>query len=469
MRQELAIRIALGLVIGAGTASRGLAQREPLPAGSFTRVEADSDADGLPDPCDSCPRVTYEPGFDWGECGPMDLDPDNDLRPECKARERVADVLLSDSHFVTHMSFAVIKNGTLHFADAFEYIGQGRFDHTPRGVHRLYRIGSTSKSVVATAAKVMEERGELLLDDFVSDDDGSQEFLDPQRTLRDLLTHRGAFRLDNGALHLYCHPGDLEAFWSEPDDLVSPHYDSARYGNLGGGFAYSAFNYSLGGAHLAHRAGVAFADVLQSRVFDGAGMCTATLDGARAVGTRLGNGWAVSEEGVMHVGPYINLYSQTDDRCEDNFYSSDDLPGDPYGWQVYRLDEADAEARDPAGGVMASAIDLAHLAETLLDAYHGRPSILSPEGVRDLWWATSDLGCFPNCPYQRYYGIGFFTDTLPGDPVTEVEHGGSRPGFASAFVLRPEDDAAVCVLANADVSTRRLSDLAKAILDDFGG
>lgn len=463
-RRVVAIGFGVFLAVLTSGAS---AQREPVAGAPHVRVDVDSDLDGLPDPCDDCPRVSYSPGFDWSECGPMDLNPDNDLQPECKARERVARVLLTDERFVTQMSFAVVKDGVLHFADAFEYIGGGQYLRDPTGVSRLYRIGSTSKSVLAVTAKVMEEHGELSFADFVSDEDGTQEFQNPQRTLRDLLTHRGAFKTDYGAIHLFCYPGDLAAFWREPDDIVSPHYDSATYGNLGGGYQYSAFNYGLAGAYVANRAGVPYARVLQTRVFDAAGMCTATLDGPRAVGTPIGNGWGVSETATMHVGPYINSYSTFDDRCEDNFYSSEDLPGDDYSWQIYHLDEADAEARDPAGGVMASAIDLAHFAEALLDSYHGRGGPVSPEGIRDLWWATTDLGCNANCPYERYYGVGFFTDTLPGEPVHQAGHGGARPGFATGFVLRPEADLAVCVLANADVSTVKLSDLAKAILDDF--
>ena len=171
----------------------------------------------------------------------------------------------------------------------------------------------------------------------------------------------------------------------------------------------------------------------------------------------------------MHLGPYISQESQTDPLCEDNFYSSEDLPGDPYTWQTYHLDEADGDARDPAGGVMASVLDLAHFAETLLDSYHGRPGgLLTQAGIRDLWSATTDLGCHPSCPYQRYYAIGFFTDSLAGQPVTEVEHGGVRAGYTSAFVLRPETDSAVSILVNANVRSVMLSNLAKTILDDFG-
>ena len=456
--------IGIALIATGQQRVMGQSFSEPLYT-SYPRV--DSDRDGLPDRCDECPEVEYDPGFDWDECAPMDEDPANDPQPECKARERIAQMLLSHTAFITHMAFAVVKEGTVYFADAFEYIGQNQYIHNPDEVNRLYRVGSTSKSITATAAKILEETGGLSFEDFVNDDDATQELPDGQRTLRHLLTHQGAFLLDDGAVHLFCYLGDLAAFWSEPDDLVSPHYDSERYGNLGGGFEYSAFNYSLAGAYIAHRAGMSFRKTLQTRIFDSAGMCTATTHGSRAVRTTIGCSAAVSEGPVMHIGPYINLVSPFDDRCEDNFYSSEDLPGDQYYWQYYHLDEADAEARDPAGGVMASVIDLAHFSEMLLECYHGPGGLLSPEGVRDLWAATHDFECYPDCPFQPYYGIGFFTDALPGEPVTEVEHGGSRAGYTCAFVLRPEADLAVCVLANADVSTVDMSDLAKVILDDF--
>lgn len=464
-------RTAVFLIACAQVVSATLAPGQPVPASAPAFRAAhllDSDGDGLPDSFDSCPRLEYAAGFDWAQCGPMDLNPDNDALPECKARERVAKLIFTGGVFVTRISFAVVKDGQVHFADAFEYVGQGQYVHDPAGAYRLYRVGSTSKAVAAVAAKVMEESGELTLADYVDDEDGTQKLEGGERTLRQLLAHLGAFKTDYGAIHLFCYPGDLAAFWSEPDDMVSPHYASEHYGNLGGGYQYSAFNYSLAGAYLAHKAGEPFARLIQSRVFDAAGMCTASFDGPRAVGTAIGSGWGVSQAPVMHVGPYVNFYSQFDPRCEDNFYSSEDLPGDPYQWQFYHADEAAAEARDPAGGVIASTIDLAHFAAALLESYHGPGGIVSPQGIRDIWKATSDLGCGSNCPYQRYYGLGFFTSSASGKTIAEVEHGGSRPGFASAFVIRPEANSAVCILVNADVSTVTLSTVAKAILDDFG-
>jgi CubicO group peptidase (beta-lactamase class C family) len=438
--------------------------------GNTLRVSGDIDQDGLPDDQDSCPAVSYTPQFKECNCASMDLNPGNDPQAECKARERVAQMLVGPNGgiLVTHMAFAVVKNGVLHFADAFTYLGAGQYEHDPDGIYRLYRIGSTTKSMTAVAAKALEEAGQLSLSDFVNDDDATQEFVGGQRTLSQLLSHKGAFKVDNGAIHLFCYPNGLASFWLEPDDLISPHYNSAVYGNLGGGYNYSAFNFSLAGAYLANRTGLPFQHILQTRIFDLAGMCTATLDGLRAKNSTIGAGPGVSQAAVMHVGPYINLVSPTDPLCEDNFYSSNDVYGQSsYSWQYYQLDEAAAEPRDPAGGVIASAIDLAHFAETLLASYHGTGGLLTPAGIRQLWGATSDLGCGSGCPYERYYGTGFFTNSLPGQPVTQVGHGGSRAGYATAFVLRPEDNSAVCILGNADLSTVALSNLAKSILDDF--
>jgi len=429
---------------------------------------ADTDRDGIDDPDDTCPVLAYTPGFQWTQCAPMDLDPDNDTQPACKARERVARLMLQNGRFTTQMAFAVVKNGVLHFADAFAYVGQGQWMHDPAGVYHLYRIGSTSKSVTAVAAKILEENRTLSLSDYVSADDASRVLVNGQVTLRQLLSHRGAFRVDSGAIHLFCHRGDLAAFWRDPDDLVSPHYDSPPYGNLGGGYEYSAFNYSLAGAYLTTQTGRPFAQLIQTLVFDRVGMCTATFDGARATRSLIGVGVGVSQAAVMHVGPYINLVAPTDPRCVDNFYSSPDVYGSSsYTWQAYHLDEAAAEARDPPGGVIASVVDLAHFAVALLDSYRAPGGILSQAGIRELWQAHVDLGCGTGCPYERYYGLGFFTDSLPGAPVNQVGHGGSRPGYASAFVLRPERDSAVVILANADVSTVSMSNVAKQILDDF--
>lgn len=440
----------------------------PIPAQVAKNLIAiDSDGDGLPNGSDSCPQVSYQPGFSAGSCAPMDLNPNNDSDPECKARERVADMLLNNGMFTTRIAFAVVKDGKLHFADAFEYTGGGTYRHDPEGIHRLYRIGSTSKSVTAVTAKILEENGILHLDDFVSDDDGSKVASNGQRTLRQLLRHQGAFKLDAGALHLFCYPGDLPTFWSEANDLVSPHYDSSTFGNLGGGYQYSAFNYSLAGAYLQNQGGLPFTELVQRHLFDYTGMCTASFDGSRAVTTSIGFVPGVSQSAVMHVGPTINLKSQSDPLCQDNYYSSDALPGDPYTWLYYRMDEASALPRDPAGGVIASVVDMGNFAEALLTSYHTPNGVISQAGIRDLWGGVSDLGCGGNCPYEPFYGTGFFTNTQPGNPVQQVGHGGSRAGFSSAFVLRPEDNMAVAILANADVSTVAMSNLAKTILDDF--
>ena len=442
--------LALGFVASANAAAPGTGN--------------DADQDGLPDSVDACPVVDYAPGFLWSDCQPMDQDPGNDVRPECKARERIVQLLGS----YNRVAFSVVKNGRVHFADAFRYTGEGQTAHDPEGIHRLFRIGSTTKPATAVTGRILQDEGNLSFDDFVNDKDATQVLDGGERRLRHLLTHQGSFSLDSGAVHLFCYPGNVAAFWAEPNDLVSPHYDSATWGNLGGGYNYSAFNYSLGGAYMAHRTGESFEQILQSRLFDPAGMCTATVDGNRAASSPIGAGVAgVSTSASMHLGPYINLVSPTDPLCDDNFYSSEDLYGDAYSFQIYHLDEAAADARDPAGGVIASVVDMAHFAGSLMAAYHGTGSLISQQGITELWEATVDLAGHPHAQYHNYYGIGFFTDNVADEPITQVGHGGSRAGYASAFVLRPEARLAVSILVDGDASTVALSDVAKTILDDF--
>jgi CubicO group peptidase (beta-lactamase class C family) len=182
----------------------------------------DSDRDGLPDATDTVPSVSYTPGFAATNCAAMDLDPSNDSDPECKARERVAGFLASQQGFVQKIAFSVVKSGEVHFADAFARNTSGQVIHDPGGIHRLFRIGSTTKSMTAVAAKVLEERAKLSLTDYVSDDDASRLTVGGKRTLRHLLSHQGAFKLDTGHIYLFGYPGTLQAFWKEKGDSVSP-------------------------------------------------------------------------------------------------------------------------------------------------------------------------------------------------------------------------------------------------------
>lgn len=87
------------------------------PYGPFggSLVAGDSDQDGLPDDQDSCPLAITAPRFHACNCAAMDLSPGNDLQPECKARERVVEMLIdpNDGIFVVHMALAVVRNGAL--------------------------------------------------------------------------------------------------------------------------------------------------------------------------------------------------------------------------------------------------------------------------------------------------------------------------------------------------------------------
>ena len=440
-----------------------------LLASAATLAAQDADGDGLPDQQDSVPRVSYVPLFDARSCPPLDLDPSNNPTPQGMARERVARFLANESSPATRIAFAIVVDGSVHFADAFERLPNRSIRRDPQSIHRLFRVGSTTKPLVSVAAKILEEKRVLSFADFVDDADGTQKLSGGQVTLRQLLTHRGAFKRGDGHIYMYCFPGNLRAFWMVQDEFVSPRYGSSRFGNLAGGFEYSGFNYGLAGAYLEHKTGLAFDQVLQRYVFDRTRMATASLDAARAHKARIGGTVGTTKTSQMHVGPFVNLTAPTDPNAIDNYYSSNDVYGvSQYSQQSYRLDECAADARDPAGGVVASVIDLAHFARELIAAYHGRSALLTRAGLLDLWAPTHDYNCGSGCPYQRYYATGFFTGTPKGQPVVEVEHGGSRAGYNSVFVIRPEARTAISILVNANVDLLEMNRVGKRVLDDLG-
>jgi hypothetical protein len=100
-------------------------------------AQTDTDQDGWNDDVDACASVVYQPSFDWTGCAPTDQNPGNDAQFECRARERVIQTLLSSGVFVTHIAFSIVKGGSVHFADAFSYVGAGQYVHDPAGIHRL--------------------------------------------------------------------------------------------------------------------------------------------------------------------------------------------------------------------------------------------------------------------------------------------------------------------------------------------
>src|SRR5215472_19378034 len=170
---------------------------------------------------------------------------------------------------VPGLSAAVVLDGEPRWSQGF---GMADLEnYSPATSSTLFRLGSISKSITATAVLQIWERGKLVLDAPV------QTYCPafPQKewpiTTRELLGHLGGIRHygpdgkgdvpEDSARHFANMQESLELFARDP--LVA---------KPGTEFHYSTYGYTLIGCALEGATGEKFVDVVRKNVFEPAGM-----------------------------------------------------------------------------------------------------------------------------------------------------------------------------------------------------
>lgn len=247
-------------------------------------------------------------------------------------------------------------------------------------------IASTSKQFTAMAVLMLVERGELSLDDALSDRlPGMPDWAD-EVTLRDLLHHTSGIGDFLGATI----ESDTEHITS--DDIVEWVRTRARAGGTGS-FSYSNTNYNLLAAVVAEATGEPFAEWMQSEAF-----------GPLGLDARF---WPAGEADAANHHPR----GDTDFRVAESVW-----------------------ADVGSGGVLISPSDLVRWADQVR-----APSLVSAETLE------AALADTERVDDARAYGPGLivFSDGTIG-------HGGDGEGGNSAFVMSPDRRTAVAVLCNQD-------------------
>ena len=291
---------------------------------------------------------------------------------------------------------AVVIDGKLAFSTG---IGVKRAGETaPVTSKTLFRLASTSKVITAIAVHKLVEQG--LLDTL----DRSVPSLAPWFTRRAgddvagvtvdrLLAHTAAIPDDNT---VRCPPPARlrDFFTAQPQaPLLAPP---------GVVWNYSNANYLLLGALVEELSGRSFADYVQTQVLSPAGMTTATLDVAAAA-----------------TGDFAFGHDVKGGLLQDNLY--------------------DCATLHPAGGVVASVDDFAHLMESLMAG-----TVLTPSSVESLFRPRIANQQQPG----RGYAAGVFTVDYQGLPL--VMHPGGMPGYAAFFAMVPSRKFGIVALVNAD-------------------
>jgi CubicO group peptidase (beta-lactamase class C family) len=296
---------------------------------------------------------------------------------------------------VSGASIAIVCNGTVYSA------GMGQTATTsgsPVTEHTRFNVGSTQKAFTAALALRLAEKGTIALSDpaskWVTQTNTSAPY-GRSFTIAELLSHVSgypAYPID-AAQSL-----DLAGFFTQMGQvqLWSPPGVVFDYNNLG---------FELAGLAMQNATGQPFASLVESEVFPNAGMTDARMDPAK-----------VTSEGDYAVG----YPSDNSGPVHPN-----DLAGTVFG---------------PDTGAWASADDLAHFANTLMDGGGGLLQAASL-ALMTTPHVTSDD------PSQEY-GYGMFVTDYGGTPMWS--HPGDNSGYEADLTIFPTLGFASALLMNSD-------------------
>jgi len=315
------------------------------------------------------------------------------------------------------VSVAVVANGAAAWAAGFGAADLENF--VPATSHTLYRVGSISKSITATAALLLWQQGKLDLDAPVQKYCPAFPQKDEPITTRELLGHLGGIRhyksesqddpeIGNTKHLLNPIRGGLDFFKNDP--LVA---------KPGTEYHYSTQGYTLVGCAIEGASGENYVDYVRENVLTPAGMTHTVVDNRFA------------------IVPFRT-----------RFYTKDSSGA------ITNADFLDSSYKIPGGGWLSSANDMAQFEVAMLN------DRLVSRSTRDLMWTPLK----PTDGKEDDYALGWGTGKDLG--VVDVGHGGDQQGTSTFFMIVPERRAGVVVLINLDSghATDLAIDLMKIVL-----
>jgi serine beta-lactamase-like protein LACTB, mitochondrial len=301
---------------------------------------------------------------------------------------------------VPGLSAAVVMDGEPRWSEGF---GMADLEnYSPATSSTLFRLGSISKPLSATAVLHLWERGKLDLDAPVQK--YCPEF--PQKewpiTARQLLGHLGGIRHyspdgkgdvpEDSARHFLSMKESLQLFANDP--LVA---------QPGMKFNYSTYGYTLIGCVFEGAASEKFIDYLRKNVFDPAEMGQTRDDDFFAVIPHRTRWYHKDKSGIVRNAGVL-----------------------------------DSSYKIPGGGIISSADDMAKFETAIL-----RDKLLK-RATRDLMWTslkTTD-------GKETGYGLGWGIVDKFGLHI--LAHTGGQQGTSTAFAVVPSRNVGVVVLCNMD-------------------
>jgi serine beta-lactamase-like protein LACTB, mitochondrial len=323
------------------------------------------------------------------------------LSPEKQTEIETAVARFMSSTHVPGVSVAVVENGAYEWAQGFGFADLE--NNAPANEHTLYRLGSISKSLTATAAIELWERGKLDLDAPV------QKYCPafPQKpwpiSTREVMGHLGGIRHYKSGSQDDPEIGNTKHF----DDPIQAGLDFFKNDPLlsepGTHFHYSTQGYTLVGCVIEGASGSHYVDFVRQNVFVPSDMEQTQVDNR------------------FKIVPYrTRFYRKTDSGTVEN------------------SDFLDSSYKIPGGGWLSSAEDMAKFEVAILN------DKLMKRSTRDLMWTPVK----PTDGKVNGYALGWGTFSEGG--VLYTGHSGGQQGTSTDFLIAPEQRDGVVVLTNME-------------------
>ncbi|HEV2380480.1 MAG TPA: serine hydrolase domain-containing protein [Terriglobia bacterium] len=321
--------------------------------------------------------------------------------------ERAVSTAMSQGH-IPGLSTAIVTDRQLRWSNGYGMADLENF--VPAKAATVYRLGSISKPITATAIMQLVEQGKLDLDAPV------QKYCSafpPKRwpvTSRELLGHLGGVR------HYTQKEEEAEytSHFTSVADGLAIFKDDPLLAEPGTEFRYSSFGYNLLGCVVEGASGQPFAAYLHEHIFVPAGMDHIQPDDVFQIISNRARGYALRPDGL-----------------------------------VRNSDLMDSSYKIPSGGLSSTVIDLARFAIAIQSGV-----LLKPETVSQMFTSQKTRD-----GKATGYGLGWGVEDNAG--VKAVSHSGGQSGTSTDLLMRPDRGLAVVVMCNLEGA--HVSALARAL------
>jgi CubicO group peptidase (beta-lactamase class C family) len=313
------------------------------------------------------------------------------------------------------MSVAIVNDNGIRYANGF---GMADLDNSvPAKSSTVYRLGSLSKTITATAVMRLSEEAKLDLDAPI------QKYCPafPQKqwplTARQLLSHLGGVRDYNNqkfleeyfsTRHYASVTESLEIFKGDP--LIQ---------EPGTKYSYSTYGYNVLGCAIEGASSMTYENYIRENILKPAGMLQTGVDDIFDIIPNRARGYGKTHDGVLRNTAF-----------------------------------ADTSNKIPAGGLLSTVEDIGKFYIALRNG-----KLVNAKTLEQMWTPQKTRD-----GQQVTYGLGWRVADRNG--MKEIYHGGSAAGFSTFLYCLPDRNAAVVLMANMELlGGKQRDDLARQIAD----